>query len=165
LYKLKFGKTLIEDGIQLINLKGKSQCKNHKQILEDILSKFQKTDDKIYYLFDTDTGITKTTNICTLGTYDIEDLIPNNIWIKFVKNNCDIDITESILNDEIRAKLAGESSKKFYKLLRDYVASNVVDDKYLPSKGSDSGTLLAECFTDKAEIPTGINDFFDCINT
>lgn len=165
LYKLKFGRTLIEDGIQLINLKGKSQCKNHKQILEDILSKFQKTDDKIYYLFDTDTGITSTTNICTLGTYDIEDLIPNNIWIKFVKENCDIDITESILNDEIRAKLADESNKKFYKLLRDYVVSNVVDDKYLPSKGGDSGTLLAECFTDKDGIPTSINDFFDCINT
>ncbi|MFA5000193.1 MAG: AAA family ATPase [Patescibacteria group bacterium] len=165
LYKLKFGKTLIEDGIQLINLKGKSQCQNHKQILEDILSKFQKTDDKIYYLFDTDTGITSTTNICTLGAYDIEDLIPNNIWIKFVKDNCDIDITESILNDEIRAKLAGERNKKFYKLLRDYVANNVVDDKYLPSKGSDSGSLLAECFTDKKEIPTSISDFFDCINT
>jgi predicted ATP-dependent endonuclease of OLD family len=163
LYKLKFGKTLIEDGIQLINLKGKSRCKNHKQILEDILSKFQKTDDKIYYLFDTDTGITSTTNICTLGTYDIEDLIPNNIWIKFVKDNCGIDITDLILNDEIRAKLANEPNKKFYKLLRDYVASNVVDNKYLPSKGSDSGSLLAECFTSKDEIPTSINDFFDYI--
>lgn len=164
LYKLKFDKTLIEDGIQLINLKGEKQCKNYKQILEDLLSKFQKTDDKIYYLFDTDTGITSTTNICTLGIYDIEDLIPNNIWIKFVKDNCDIDITESILNDEIRAKLTGEPSKKFYKLLRDYVASNVVNDKYLPSKGSDSGSLLANCFTNKDEIPECVNTFFDSIS-
>jgi len=164
LYKLKFGKTLIEDGIQLINLRGKSQCKNNKQILEDILSKFQKADNKIYYLFDADTGVASTANICTLGTYDIEDLIPNNIWIKFIKNNCDIDITESILNDEIRENLACGPSKKFYKLLRDYVANNLVDDKYLPSKGIDSGSLLAECFTSKDEIPDCVSIFFDSIN-
>lgn len=164
LYKLKFGKTLSEDGIQLINLKGKSQCKNHKQILEDILSKFQKTDDKIYYLFDADTGIANGSNICTAGTYDIEDSIPNNIWIKFVKDNCGIDITESILNDEIRAKLENNPDKKFYKLLKDYVANNLVDHKYLPSKGIDSGSLLAGCFTNKDEIPGCVNTFFDSIN-
>jgi predicted ATP-dependent endonuclease of OLD family len=162
LYKLKFGKTLIEDGIQLINLKGKSQCENHKQILEDILSKFKKADDKIYYLFDADTKVTRGTNVCVVGTNDIEDSIPNNIWIKFVKDNCDIDLTEQILDDEIRAKL--DPQKKFYKLLHDYIANNVVNDKYLPSKGSDSGSILAGCFTNKEEIPTSINDFFDCIN-
>ncbi|MHB8871215.1 MAG: AAA family ATPase [Candidatus Doudnabacteria bacterium] len=165
LYKLKFGKTLIEDGIQLINLKGKSQCKNHKQILEDILSKFQKTDDKIYYLFDADTEIASGTNVCAVGINDIEDSIPNNIWIKFVKDNCDIDLTTQIIDDEIRAKLTREPQKKFYKLLRDYVASNVVDDKYLPSKGSDSGSILAGYFISKEEIPESIGAFFDCINS
>lgn len=165
LYKLKFGKTLIEDGIQLINLKGKTQCKNHKQILEDILSKFQKTDNKIYYLFDADTGVTNGSNICTAGTYDIEDSIPNNIWIKFVKDNCGIDITESILNDEIRGKLENNPNRKFYKLLRDYVATNLDNDKYLPSKGIDSGSLLAECFKSKDEIPDCVSTFFDIINT
>lgn len=164
LYKLKFGKTLIEDGIQLINLKGKSQCKNHKEILENILSKFKKTNDKIYYLFDTDTGINSKTNIFTVGTYDVEDSIPNNIWIKFVKDNCDIEITEDILNKEVREKLEDKPQKKFYKLLSDYVASNVVSDKYLPSKGVNSGLLLAKCFTDKNEIPEVISTLFDNIN-
>ena len=70
-----------------------------------ILSEFQKTEDKIYYLLDADVGIAEKTNICTVGKYDIEDAIPNSIWIKFVKDNCDIDITEQILNDEIRDKL------------------------------------------------------------
>jgi len=164
LYKLKFDKTLMDDGIQLINLKGKSQCKNHKQILENILGEFQKTEDKIYYLFDADTGIANGTNICTVGINDIEDSISDSIWIKFVKDNCDIDITGEILRVEVREKLTREHQKKFYKLLCDYVANKVVDNKYLPSKGIELGSLLAKCFTSKEEIPVDISTFFDSIN-
>ncbi len=163
LYKLKFGKTLMDDGIQLINLRGKSQCKNNRLILENILSEFQKTEDKIFYLFDGDTGITKEANICTVGINDIEDSIPNNVWIKFVKDNCDIDITEQILNKEVREKLASDSQKKFYKLLEAYVARNVVNEKFLPSKGSESGSMLAKCFIGKEEIPRNISIFFDSL--
>ena len=164
LYKLKFGRTLVEDGIQIVNLKGKSQCSNHKQILENILSEFQKTEDKIFYLFDNDTGITGT-NVCAVGTYDIEDAIPDNIWIQFVQQNCAVTLTNQILQDEVRSKLANEQHKKFYKLLEAYVAQNVVDNKWLPSKGIESGSLLAKCFTDSAEIPVAINTFFDQINS
>jgi len=165
LYKLKFDRTLIEDGIQLINLKGERQCRNHKQILENILSEFQKTEDRIYYLFDSDIGISNEQNIYTVGTYDIEDSIPNNIWIKYVKNCCGIDITEQILNDEIRAKIANTHENKFYNLLRKYIATKVVNDLYLPSKGSESGSMLADCFTCTEEIPSDINTFLISINS
>lgn len=164
LYKLKFGRTLVEDGIQIINLKGKAQCSNHKTILENILTDFQKTDDKIFYLFDNDTGITGA-NICTVGTYDLEDSIPDSIWINFVQDNCEIILTEQIIKDEIRDKLANEQHKKFYKLLEAYVAHNVVDNKWLPSKGIESGSLLAKCFTDSVDIPDTISSFFDQINS
>lgn len=161
LYKLKFGKTLMEDGIQLINLKGKSQCKNHKKILENILSEFQKTDDKIFYLFDKDTEIPSTDKIFLSGEYDLEDSISNKIWIKFVKNNCGIDITDDILNNEIRKKLENKPDKKFHKLLGDYVEENI-KNKYLPSK-IECGSLLAECITNTDDIPEQINNLFKAL--
>jgi hypothetical protein len=164
LYKLRYGRTLFEDGIQIINLKGKDQCKNNKQILENILSDFRKTNDKIYYLFDNDTGLTGN-GIFTSGIYDVEDSILNKVWIKFVKDNCDIDITEDILNENIRKKLENKADKKFYKLLRDYVASNVKDNKYLPSKGYKSGGLLTKCFPCVADIPDQINNLFNALNS
>jgi hypothetical protein len=162
LYKLKFGRTLIEDGIQLINLKGKDQCSNNKAILENILADFQKTADKIFYLLDSDSGISGA-KIFTSGTYDIEDSISNKIWIKFVKDNCDVDITEDILNNEIRTKLENTRDKKFYKLLADYIVS-LRCDKYLLNK-SESGISLAKCFNDTNDIPEQINNLFDAINS
>jgi len=153
LYKLKYGKTLFEDGIQIINLKGKSQCKNNKQILETILTDFQKIDDKIFYLFDNDTGI-----------YDIEDSISNKIWIKFLKDNCDIEITEDILNNDIRSKLENKTDKKFYNLIENYVARNVKSGKYLSSKGS-LGFLLSKCYDDAIDIPEAIDKLFVKINS
>ncbi len=163
LYKLKFNRSLMEDGIQLINLKGKSQAKNYKSILENIFTEFQKTDDKIYYLYDADTEIEEVDNVYVIGKYDIEDSISDNIWIKFVKDNCDIDIDEQILVD-IRKQMTKESGNKFYDLLKAYVVKNIVDD-YLPKKGVESGFLLAECFEDVKEIPEKIDKLFENINS
>ncbi len=164
LYKLKFNKTLMEDGIQLINLKGKSQAKNYKNVLEDIFIEFQKTEDKIYYLFDADTEIKESDNIYTVGINDIEDSISNDIWIKFVQKNCDIEINDKILVD-IRGQITRDSSNKFYDLLRAHVAKNVVNGKYLPTKGVESGSFLVECFEDAKEIPEKIDKLFDEINS
>ncbi|MCX6719739.1 MAG: AAA family ATPase, partial [Candidatus Staskawiczbacteria bacterium] len=163
LYKLKYGRTLFEDGIQIINLRGKDQCKNNKQILENILADFQKTGDKIFYLFDNDTGISGD-KIFTSGTYDIEDSISNKIWIKFLKDNCDIDITEDILNNDIRAKLENKKDKKFYNLVESYVGSNVKNGRYLSSKGS-LGFLLSKCYDDAGDIPEEIDKLFTKLNS
>lgn len=164
LYKLKNGRSLFEDGIQVVNLKGKSQCKNNKEILESILHTFQKVNDKIYYLFDNDTGIVASDKIFLSGTYDLEDSISNKIWINFVKNNCNMDITDQILNDEIRSKLENKQDKKFHKLLSGYVSSKVGDEMYLPSK-SDCGNLLTQCIIDVADIPEQINDLFTVLKS
>lgn len=164
LYKLKFKRSLLDDGIQLINLKGKDQCKNNKVILENIFSNFQKTDDKIFYLFDHDTGVTADDKIFLSGTYDLEDSISNDIWIRLVKDNCDLDITKDIL-DEIRVKLENKSDKKFHKLLGDYIAKNVKNGKYLPSKGYDLGVSLIGIIVNIDDIPTQISDLFNAINS
>ena len=164
LYKLKYGRSLFEDGIQLINLKGKDQSKNNKQILDDILTDFQKTNNKTFYLFDSDTGVLGD-NIFVSGTYDLEDSISNEVWIRFVKDNCEINITEDFLDKKIRMKMENSRNKKFYKLLSDYVAENVKHGKYLPTKGYDSGYLLAKCFKDPNNIPLQIDNLFDKLNS
>ncbi len=163
LYQLKYSRSLLNDGIQIINLKGEDQYLNNKGILENILSDFQKTSDKIFYLFDNDTGMSGD-NIFTSGTYDIEDSIENNIWIEFVKDNCDIDITEDILNNDIRKKLENKNGKKFYKLLGDYVVKNLKDEKYLPSKAR-SGYLLTKYFKDIKDIPKKIDNLFNALSS
>lgn len=164
LYKLKFGRSLIEDGIQMINLKGESNCRNNKQILESILSNFQKTDNKIYYLFDNDLGFQTQDNLFTAGVFDLEDSISNQIWIKFLKENCSIDVTDDILNNEIRAKLENQREKKFYKLLGNYVHDHLVD-RYLPGKGTESGSLLTKCFSTSEEIPNCLSLLFEALNS
>lgn len=161
LYQLKYFKSLLNDGIQIINLKGEAQYINNKSILENILSDFQKTSDKVFYLFDNDTGLSGD-NIFTSGIYDIEDSIKNSIWIEFIKDNCNVDITDDILNNEIRNKLENKKDKKFYKLLGDYVAINY--DKYLPSK-SESGQLLSKYFKEIKDIPEQINNLFNVLNS
>jgi len=163
LYKLKFNRSLIEDGIQMINLKGKPQAKNYKNILEDIFVKFQKTEDKIFYLFDSDTDVEAKDNIYTVGKYDLEDSISNYIWIKFIEKRCELRMDDNIL-DNIRSKMKNNSQDKFYNLVRSYVANKGKSDKYLPKKGAESGFLLAECFDKIEEIPEELNKLFDDIN-
>lgn len=163
LYKLFFKKTLLDDSIQIINLKGKSKCNSNKTILENILSSFQKSTDVIFYLFDNDTGILPGGKIFTSGTYDLEDSISNNIWIKFVKGNCGLDITDKIINDEIRAKLENKNDKKFYELLKNYITKNVQGGRYLPRK-SDLGILLKEYIVDIEDIPIQVINLFNELN-
>jgi hypothetical protein len=98
-----------------------------------------------------------------VGLYDIEDAIPNHIWIKYVKDNCDIDLSDKFLDDEIRSNLRSDSQGKFYKLLQDHVAKNNNNQKYLPTKGTESGSLLAKYFLQPDDIPQVICSLFDQI--
>ena len=164
LYKLKYERTLNDDGIQIIDLKGKDQAVNNKDILEGLLDGFQKIDSRVFYLFDNDAGIMGS-NVFNIGTYDLEDAISNDIWINFIKINCGINLTEEILNIKIRNNLQDSSQKKFHKLLMDYVAKNVVEGKYLPSKGCNLGRLIADCIVCVEKIPKKIDDVFNALNS
>lgn len=163
LYKLKYGRSLVEDGIQIINLKGQAQYENNKDILEKILLDFTKPKDKVFYLFDNDTGKTGY-NIFTVGTYDLEDAISNEIWIKFVKLTTEINITSSTIDTEVRAKMQNSQSHKFYDLLRAYITINN-SGIYLPNKGVESGSYLARVFLNVSEIPLNINILFEALNS
>ncbi len=163
LYKLKYGRSLVEDGIQIINLKGEAQYENNKDILEKILMDFTKPQGKVFYVFDNDTGKTGS-GIFTLGTYDLEDAISNDVWIKFVKNTVGIDITDETINLEVRGKMQNLQGKKFYDLLKGYITINN-PGVYLPSKGVESGSALSKVFSNASEIPAGIENVFIALNS
>jgi putative ATP-dependent endonuclease of OLD family len=160
LYKLKYNRTLAEDGIQLINLKGKDQYLNNKRILESVLSGFNDPKKLVFYILDADTN-QDGENITLMGAYDIEDAILDDVWIEYVKNYCSIEITKSDLAI-IRSKING--SNKFYEVLKDHLKDKIIEGKYLPKKGYNSGMKLSECFVDQSQIPNKINQLFDQIN-
>lgn len=162
LYKLKYKKTLIQDSIQIINLKGAKQKANNRRILEEILSEFKKTNDCVFYLLDKDTsGLA--TNTFLQGIYDLEDSIPNEIWITFIKTEFNIDVTSETIDIEIRSKLSNTQGTKFTPLLRTYLRT--LDSSIELHKGLELGEKLATHFIDSRQIPEAITNAFDAMNT
>lgn len=160
LYKLKNGKTLIEDGIQIINLKGASQKANNKRILESILTDFKNNTDCIYYLLDNDASA-PANNTFLQGTYDLEDSIENEVWIEFIKNEYDLDVDSKTLDSEIRANLSNTQRTKFAPLLKSYLRT--LNPSIELDKGIGLGDKLSTYITDTKYIPKSINDLFEAI--
>ncbi|HRF74984.1 MAG TPA: AAA family ATPase [Chitinophagales bacterium] len=132
-YKLHSGKSLEENAIKLIPLNGSGNYKHNKQILENILGDFKKVESTVHYVFDSDTGETGA-NVYLLGTCDIEDLFPNEVWIRLVQEKCGIGVTDDELNG-LRGQLDPKiENRKFHKLLAALVANKSGQTVYLPSK-------------------------------
>ena len=161
LYKLKNGKTLIEDGIQIINLKGASQKANNKRILEGILTDFKKSTDCIYYLLDKDAS-TPAKNTFLQGKYDLEDSIDNEVWVKFIKTEYDLDVDSETIDSKIRANLNNTQQTKFVPLLNNYLRTLNPSIEF--AKGIGLGDKLSTCISDTKHIPKPINDLFDAIS-
>jgi putative ATP-dependent endonuclease of OLD family len=158
-FRLYTGVTLEERSIKLIPLGGISQYKNNKEILERILGDFKKTDSVIYYIFDADTAEVGT-NVHLLGKCDLEDLIPNEHWIRLLKEECGVEMDESEL-DALRGKIDPVSSAtKLYKLLADKIASIDSRIAFLPPK-SRCAEAFQSYIVDKAAIPTDIQKIFE----
>lgn len=157
-YKLHHGESLEEDSIKLITLGGIGQYAANKTILENILKDFKKTDSIVHCIFDKDTNEVGS-NIYLLGTCDLEDLLPNDLWIRLVKDECGITLVEGDLVT-LRAMLnPATAATKFHKLLSDKIASDSTRTHYLPSKPR-CAEVFQTYITTKEEIPLEIQEIF-----
>ncbi len=161
-YKLYFNKDLIDDNIQIINLRGKDNRINNANIFSQILKDFKKQEDLVCYFFDGDSAIENCDNVCIIGKCDIEDSISNKIWKKLVKNYCDYDVSDKDL-DKLRGEInLADSNKKFHKLLSSFLISNGCE-KILPRKGESLANELKNIIVEKNDIPSEIINFFEKI--
>ncbi|KKS09204.1 MAG: hypothetical protein UU64_C0018G0003 [candidate division WWE3 bacterium GW2011_GWF2_41_45] len=163
-FKLYKNKSIAEDSIQLVNLRGATNKANNVNLLRQILKDFKKDSQLVYYYFDGDQLHDNSINACYIGKYDIEDSIANNVWIQVVKSYCNVNITNEEL-DSLRANLENSSSKKFYKLLSDLVKKKQGDGEYkvLPAKGRELAEELMRFISATSQIPIEIKNSFDQI--
>lgn len=175
LYKLYFGKTILEDNIQLINIGGKDKWQENKKIIDNVMKGFQKTEDKIVYLFDNDMSYeigeaAKSPSMFFVGMQDIEDSIETQIWYDNINEFYNKEIVtvaeiESIKRDIPNVKC--NSNEKFYKKLKakirqNYITTNGEADslKLIPDKGKDSAEFILKNFKQKNQIPSKIIEAF-----
>ncbi len=156
-YKLINNRSMSEDGIMLINLNGSGKYKTMKEYLTQVVKDFGHTERSLFFLFDNDVTY-EGANIFKIGKFDIEDSLPNSLWIQLVKDTCGIDLSEESINDEIRSKLGSTQSQKFYELLGGYVAKSTKGAFYLPSK-PECAELIASYITDTSLVPPELLEF------
>jgi len=157
-YNLIFNRTIEEDNIQTINLGGETVYKNNKELFENLLRDFKKSESLVYYVLDSDSKVTND-NVCLVGQYDLEDSLSDEIWIEVVKSKCGIEISKKELT-KIRSNLSEAKINKFYKLLIDLIASKNPND-YLAGKGKETATLIKSQIKTREDIPTAIVEFFE----
>ncbi|MHA1328956.1 MAG: ATP-dependent nuclease [Promethearchaeota archaeon] len=161
-YRLYFNRTVSDDSIRVINLRGKDNWANNKRLFESIMKDFKKDNDLVFYFLDADSGV-RGDNVCLIGRYDIEDSISNEIWIKLVKDCCRLDISDADL-EAIRKNLSDGKNNKFYKQLQRIVLDHKDNQKekkvYLPEKGPDLAKELMKHIKDIKDIPPEIIEAF-----
>lgn len=158
LYKTYFGRSLLSDGIQLVSLGGESQSGNNRVILENLLRDFGKVEDNLVFILDNDANTDGENTFC-VGTYDFEDGIADDVWIKFVHDKTEINLSKEELG-EMRGRMENRKEKKFYRLLQDLVRLKKSEAtglpapyNLLPKKGKDLGFALKPYFTSAENIP------------
>lgn len=182
LFELQFGKPMSTNSVQIINLGGKSKRQENQKILKNILGSFRKeTSGKVVYIFDKD-AVTEFTNAeiqgmnCFfVGKQDIEDSIESSIWLSLIteQTNGQLPITiEEIEQIKNNLPIASsnqqlQSNQKFYEQLKRLVNrkandANLLEFQHaLPSKGLDSGKLLARHINSMEQISPQIKAAFE----
>ena len=172
LYKIYSGKTLRENNIQLVPLKGASNWMEQKRIFENVLEGFNKPMDHVVYLFDNDQrfengGSVIEKNQFFIGKQDIEDALSSQIWVQVVKASTNgkiilnIDAIESI-KSKISEKHSIPSHEKFIPLLKKLMKETFVSineeirGEVLPSKGKALANLIINNIKSLDEIPEEI---------
>jgi len=165
LFELHSGKPLSANSVQVINLGGKTKRQENQKILKNILGSFRKeTSGKIVYIFDNDALAEFTNaeiqgmNCVFVGKQDIEDSIESSVWLSLIteQTNGQLSITIEEI-EQIKSNLPAvssnqnlQSNQKFYEQLKRLVNRKATDanllefQHILPSKGLDSGKLLAK---------------------
>ncbi|MBD3329519.1 AAA family ATPase [Candidatus Dojkabacteria bacterium] len=167
LYQIFFGRTLEEDSIQIVNLKGESNRKKSVKFFRQVLKDFKKTEDCVFYILDGDTKGFDEDNVSKLGICDIEDSISNEVWINLVNDFCEINVNKDDL-DSLRNELDQDvHDKKFHKMLSDLVYSkqeNKEEGLRIPSKGSELAEALKKYIENKKDIPGDVVKAFKKFN-
>jgi len=183
LYKLVIKKTLEEDNIQLINLKGKDKWKEGKKAIENVFNDFRKNADNLIYLFDGDAkydlGVDAITdNMFFIGKQDMEDSIDSQVWIDVIndvtenKISITLDEIENIKN-KIPDKIKGRKDEKFYvilqKLLKSKMQEALVDGQIitydiLPSKGNEEAELILKHLKTENQLDKNLINAFKKLN-
>ncbi|MBQ4769884.1 AAA family ATPase [Pectobacterium versatile] len=176
LYHKFKNKTLKEDNVQLINLKGCTNADVASDVLEQLINGFSKMDDLAIYMFDSDTRKVPSPKVFLVGKQDLEDCLPIHIWPEIVRDVFDglITITELEIQEVINAipnvapGVDCQESQKFASRLKavlrtKLVALNRADDITLwPNKSHKWGSVIANKINVE-HIPSCITNAFDAL--
>lgn len=180
LYKIYSGKSLQTDNIQLIHLKGASNWLIQKKALEAVFKGFRKSTENVIYLLDKDQkaklGTSSITdNMFFVGKQDIEDALPNEIWVKIALSMFGSKMMFTIEDVEtIKSKVSSNdnalSNEKFIPLfvaaLRGRAADLEIDTVItIPQKGYELATAILEHLIEREQIPIEICNCFEKLTT
>lgn len=159
------GSSLTDIGVRAISLGGEANRSHYKKILEDIIGDYRKPDNSIVYLLDKDTGVV-VDNVYLVGDVaDFEDSIPNEVWIRLLKSECGVDITDDDLKTMRKNIDPNSKDTKLHKQLSAYVATNKKGTgSYLHSKGEALASDLKKYITDPSQVPKVFKDAFSALN-
>lgn len=186
LYELKFGRTLNSSNVQIINLGGKSKRQENQRILKSIIEGFRKeTSSKIVYILDNDASTELTDfeirgmNCVFVGKQDIEDSIASSVWLSLIaeltNGQLPIELEEI---EQIKADIPAptpnqrlQANQKFYEQLKRLVNRKASDTNRiefqhsLPTKGLDSGKLIAKHITSIEQVCPNILIAFERLDS
>lgn len=177
LYEKHTGRTLREDNIQLMNLKG---CTNEgvaNELLDNLIDGFAKRDDISIYIFDADTSKQENAQTFVVGKQDLEDSLPVVIWPRIVEDvfNGDIEVSEQEITqiiDNIPIAQQGRTlpaNQKFAPKLQSLIRQKLVaidqPERIVdwPNKSFDWGLKIGN-YIDASDIPDPILRAFNAIH-
>jgi putative ATP-dependent endonuclease of OLD family len=177
LYSKYIGRTLREDNIQQINLKGCTNEKLANDLLDSLIEGFAKRDDISVYIFDADTNKQEDGKVFVVGKQDLEDSLPISIWPRIVAEvyDTDIEVTpQEIINiiEDIPTAQQGnilQANQKFAHKLQALIRQklyNIGKPERItewPNKSFDWGTIIGR-HMNVVDIPEPIKRAFDALN-
>ncbi|MFS1859857.1 ATP-dependent nuclease [Vibrio lentus] len=176
LYQKFTGRTLREDNIQQINLKGCTNEDIANNLLDSLINGFAKRDDISIYIFDADTNKREDAQTFVVGKQDLEDSLPITIWPRIVNDvfEGDIEVSEQEITqiiDNIPVAQQGTTlpaNQKFAPKLQALIRQKLVaidqPERIVdwPNKSFDWGLKIGN-HMDISDIPSPIQRAFDAI--
>lgn len=178
LYKKYTSRTLRDDNIQIINLKGCTNSELAESMLSSLINGFAKTEDLSVYLFDADTKKQPDDRTYIIGKQDLEDSIPLSVWPKLVHQiyGDAISVSDEELNvilgniPSVEEESNLNENQKFAGRLKALICKKLVesDNAQLigewPNKSHDWGHAISEHMS-VSEIPAPLKSAFDALNS
>lgn len=177
LYQKYTSRTLREDNIQQINLKGCSNEDVANDLLDSLIEGFAKRDDISVYIFDADTNKEEGEQVFVVGKQDLEDSLPISIWPRIIAQvyTTDIEVTQqeivNIIEDIPEAQQGStlQANQKFAPKLQALIRRKLdligEPERIMewPNKSFDWGTIIGH-HIEVDDIPEPIKRAFDALN-